>query len=177
MDDDDDDDEGTLRVQKKKKTTTTTTTVLFFVSGDGLLLRFSKVAVEESLDIIIIIASRHGENAGAGEPLAGEKSRHVASASHGRQEERGAQVEKARVAKPVVRAGERRGHEHETREGDATSEGLERPDDEDWTRTFESAKEGGERSAGVSVENERHRHQTTGRSRRRGQEDDFVRVF
>ena len=50
-DDDDDDDEGTLRVQKKKKKTTT---VLFFVSGDGLLLRFSKVAVEESLDIFIL---------------------------------------------------------------------------------------------------------------------------
>ena len=98
----------------------------------------------------------------------GEESRDVAPRRPGREEERGLQVEKARLGEPVVRASERRGDEHETREGDATFERLERPDDEDWTRTSPGAKESGERSAGVSVENERDRHQTAGSGGRRG---------
>ena len=109
-----------------------------------------------------------GENTGAGEPPEGEESRDVAPIRPGREEERGLQVEKARLGEPVVWASERRGDEHETREGDATFERLERPDDEDWTRTSPGAKESGERSAGVSVENERDRHQTAGSGGRRG---------
>ena len=38
-------------------------------------------------------------------------------------------------------------------------------------------KNSGERSAGVSVENERDRHQTAGSGGRRGQEDGFVQFF
>ena len=117
---------------------------------------------------VFLKPSKDGENTGAGEPPEGEESRDVAPRRPGREEERGLQVEKARLGEPVVWASERRGDEHETREGDATFERLERPDDEDWTRTSPGAKESGERSAGVSVENERDRHQTAGSGGRRG---------
>ena len=135
-----------------------------FFEREGRLISAIKFHTKK----VFLKPSKDGENTGAGEPPEGEESRDVAPRRPGREEERGLQVEKARLGEPVVWASERRGDEHETREGDATFERLERPDDEDWTRTSPGAKESGERSAGVSVENERDRHQTAGSGGRRG---------